>query len=185
MTAGDKMAGERAVFKKAVLAGCFAAAGVVLSFVSFPIGPVRCFPFQHTLNVIAGVVMGPFWALGSAFVTSLIRNLMGTGTLFAFPGSMFGAFFVGVAAMALPPGYKIAAAAAEPIGTAVAGAWVSAALIAPFIGKSIGFSFLAISFLASCVPGAIIGAAALYALRNKALVEAVNFSRHDRPRQRP
>lgn len=176
------MTGERAVFKKAALAGCFAAAGVVLSFVSFPVGPVRCFPFQHTLNVVAGVVMGPFWALGSAFVTSLIRNLMGTGTLFAFPGSMFGAFFVGAAALALPPRYKIAAAAAEPIGTAIAGAWVSSALIAPFIGKSIGFSFLAISFLASCLPGALIGAAALYALRNKALFDTMNFSRQRRLR---
>lgn len=182
MTKGDKMTVERAVFKKAVLAGCFAAAGVVLSFISFPIGPVRCFPFQHTLNVIAGVVMGPFWAMGSAFVTSLIRNLMGTGTLFAFPGSMFGAFFVGTVALALPPRYKIAAAAAEPLGTAVVGAWVSAALIAPFIGKSIGFSFLAISFLASCVPGALIGAAALYALKNKTLVEAMNFSHQRRSR---
>lgn len=182
MTEGHKTTSERAVFKKAALAGCLAAAGVVLSFISFPIGPVRCFPFQHTLNVIAGVVMGPFWALGSAFVTSLIRNIMGTGTLFAFPGSMFGAFFVGIAALVLPPKYKIAAAAAEPIGTAVAGAWVGAALIAPFIGKSIGFSFLAISFLASCVPGALIGAAALYALRNNVLAEVMNLSQPRRSR---
>lgn len=158
------------VYKKAVLAGALAAAGVVLSVVSFPMGPTRCFPFQHAINVIAGVLLGPWWALGAAFTTSLIRNIIGTGTLFAFPGSMFGAFFVGAAAAFLPLRYKTAAALAEPAGTGIAGAWVSSLIIAPAIGKSIGFAFLASSFLASSVPGALIGAVILYSLRNKITV---------------
>lgn len=155
------------VFRKAVLAGAFAAAGVVLSFVSFPMGPAKCFPFQHTVNVIAGITLGPWWAVGAAFTTSLIRNVMGTGTLFAFPGSIFGALFVGLAAKIAPRGYKLAAAAAEPIGTGIIGAWVSSVIIAPIIGKGIGFAFMSTAFLISSVPGAIIGAAALYILRNK------------------
>lgn len=155
------------VFRKAVLAGAFAAAGVVLSFVSFPMGPTKCFPFQHTVNVIAGITLGPWWALGAAFTTSLIRNLMGTGTLFAFPGSMFGALLVGLAAKITPRRYRLAAAAAEPIGTGIIGAWVSSVMIAPMIGKSIGFTFLSSAFLISSVPGAIIGAVTLYILRNK------------------
>lgn len=162
------------VFKKSVLAGVFATAGVVLSFISFPLGPVRCFPFQHTINVVAGVTLGPWWALGAAFTTSLIRNLAGTGTLFAFPGSMFGALFVGVTAWAMPERYKAAAAVAEPIGTGIAGAWVSSAIVAPIIGKSVGFAFLSSSFLASCVPGAFIGAAVLYILRNKIKIGVVS-----------
>lgn len=160
------------VFKRAVLAGVLAAAGVVLSFISFPVGPVRCFPFQHAINVVAGVTLGPWWALGAAFTTSLIRNIAGTGTLFAFPGSMFGALFVGAAARLAPQKFKIAAAAAEPIGTGVVGAWVSSVIIAPFIGRSVGFAFLSSSFFVSSIPGALIGAAILYALGNKIKISA-------------
>lgn len=156
------------VFRKAVFAGAFAAAGVVLSFVSFPMGPAKCFPFQHTVNVIAGVTLGPWWALGAAFTTSLIRNIAGTGTLFAFPGSMFGALFVGLAARLAPRGRKLAAAVAEPLGTGIAGAWVSSVMIAPVMGKNVGFMFMSTSFLISSIPGALTGAAVLYFLRNKA-----------------
>ena len=158
---------KRDIYKKAVLAGALAAAGVVLSVVSIPMGPTRCFPFQHAINVIAGIALGPFWALGAAFVTSLIRNLIGTGSLFAFPGSMFGALFVGFAAKFLPGRYKIAAAAAEPIGTGIVGAWVSSLVIAPMIGREVGFAFLSSSFLISSVPGSCIGAALIYCLNKR------------------
>ena len=147
------------IFRKAVLAGVLAAAGVALSVVSIPMGPTKCFPFQHTINVvagivlcfpfqhtinvIAGIVLGPWWAVGAAFTTSVIRNLLGTGSLFAFPGSMFGALFVGLAARALPDKYKIAAACAEPVGTGI------------------------VSFLVSSVPGAVIGAALVWALNKR------------------
>ena len=143
------------IFRKAVLAGVLAAAGVALSVVSIPMGPTKCFPFQHTINVVAGIVLGPWWAVGAAFTTSVIRNLLGTGSLFAFPGSMFGALFVGLAARALPDKYKIAAA------------WVGAKLLGPAIGKSVGFLFFSGSFLISSVPGAVIGAALVWALNKR------------------
>lgn len=155
------------LLKKAVLAGALAAAGVVLSVVSIPMGPTKCFPFQHTINVLAGIVLGPWWAVGAAFTTSVIRNLLGTGSLFAFPGSMFGALFVGLAARALPEKYRIAAACAEPAGTGIVGAWVGAKLLGPAIGKSVGFYFFSGSFLISSVPGALIGAALVWALRRR------------------
>ena len=148
----------------------FAAAGVVLSVISIPMGPTKCFPFQHAINVMAGITLGPLWALGAAFITSLIRNMMGTGSLFAFPGSMFGALFVGIAAKFLNGKYKLAAALAEPVGTGIIGAWVSSIIVAPFIGKSIGFSFLAASFLMSSVPGAFIGALILYCLQKRSVL---------------
>jgi energy coupling factor transporter S component ThiW len=161
---------SNALLRRAALAGMFAAAGVVLSVVSIPVGPTKCFPFQHAINVIAGVTLGPFWAVGAAFTTSLVRNMLGTGSLFAFPGSMFGALLDGIAAMLLPQKYKIAAALAEPVGTGVIGAWVSAAVVAPFMGKSLGFAFFATSFLMSCVPGAAIGATVLWCLRKRLLL---------------
>lgn len=162
------------VMKKAVLAGCLAAAGTVLSVVSIPMGPTKCFPFQHTINVIAGIALGPWWAVGAAFTTSVIRNLMGTGSLFAFPGSMFGALFVGLAARALPEKHKIYAAFAEPAGTGIVGAWVGAKVLGPILGKGIGFFFFSGSFLMSSVPGAVIGALLVWCL-NKRLAFSRTF----------
>lgn len=158
---------KKILFKKAVLAGILAAAGVVLSVVSIPIGPTKCFPFQHTINVVAGILLGPWWAAGAAFTTSVIRNMMGTGSLFAFPGSIFGALFVGFAAKALPSRYKAFAAFAEPAGTGIVGAWVAAQLLGPAIGKNVGFIFLSGSFLMSCVPGAAIGALLVCCLQKR------------------
>ena len=158
---------KRKFFRRAVLAEAFAAAGVVLSVVSIPVGPTKCFPFQHTINVLAGAILGPWWAVGAAFTTSVVRNMMGTGSLFAFPGSMFGALFVGLAARALPEKYKFCAACAEPVGTGIVGAWVAAKILGPAIGKSVGFLFFSGSFLMSCVPGALIGAALLCCLQKR------------------
>lgn len=79
--------------KKLAIAGMMTALGVSLSAFSIPVGASRCFPIQHLLNVLAGIFLGPGYAVGFAFSTSLIRNLMGTGSLLAFPGSMVGAFW--------------------------------------------------------------------------------------------
>lgn len=158
---------DSGVFRKAALAGVLAAAGVILSVVSIPLGPAKCFPFQHTLNVAAGILLGPWWAAGAAFVTSVARNMLGTGSLFAFPGSMFGALFVGVAARLLPEKYTLAAACAEPVGTGIVGAWAASALLGPVMGRSVGFLFLSGSFLVSSVPGAAIGAALVWCLEKR------------------
>ena len=158
------------LFRRALLAGLLTAAGVALSVVSIPVGPTRCFPFQHAINVMAGVILGPFWAAGAAFTTSLIRNLLGTGSLFAFPGSIFGALAVGTAAYFLGDRHKMYAALAEPFGTGVVGAWVSAAIAGPVTGTAASFAFFSFSFLVSSIPGALIGAAVLYALEKRGLI---------------
>lgn len=77
--------------KKLALAGMMTALGVCLSTFSIPVGASKCFPIQHLLNVLSGVFLGPGYALGFSFCTALLRNLMGTGSLLAFPGSMVGA----------------------------------------------------------------------------------------------
>ena len=164
---------RRMIFRKAVLAGLLAAAGVALSVVSIPMGPTKCFPFQHTINVLAGIFLGPWWAVGAAFATSAVRNMMGTGSLFAFPGSMFGALFVGAAARMLPGKYRIYAALAEPVGTGIVGAWVGANILGPMIGKGIGFFFFSCSFLMSSVPGAAIGAALFWCLSRRGVGAAL------------
>ena len=41
-------------------------------------------------------MLGPGYAVGIAFGSSLLRNLLGWGTLLAFPGSMFGDLLAGL-----------------------------------------------------------------------------------------
>ena len=82
--------------RKLALAGILVAVGIVCSPLSVPIGASKCAPVQHFINILGGVFLGPGYAVGMAFVTSLLRNLMGTGTLLAFPGSMCGAFLCGM-----------------------------------------------------------------------------------------
>lgn len=105
--------------RKLAAAGMMTALGVVLSTFYIPVGVSKCFPVQHLLNVLAGVFLGPWYALGFSFCTALIRNLMGTGSLLAFPGSMVGAFCCGMIYRYVK---KIpAAVAAEVIGTGLIG----------------------------------------------------------------
>ena len=41
--------------------------------------------------------LGPDYAVAIAFLISCLRNMFGTGSLLAFPGSMIGAFIAGMA----------------------------------------------------------------------------------------
>ncbi len=169
--------------QRIALTATLVALGVVLGYVSIPVGPARVAPFQHFINVLAGVLVGPWYALLTAFAISVIRNAVGAGTFLAFPGSMFGALFVGLA-------YHYVrrtdlAAFVEPVGTAVVGALVGYALIAPLEARTIllgfitanppaaqpylglfgGPLFLVAAFAVSSVPGATLGFIALRALR--------------------
>lgn len=82
---------------KLSLAGLLTALAVVGSFISIPIGGSKCAPVQHMVNIFGAVLLGPFWNVGIAFTASLLRNLLGLGSLMAFPGSMIGALCCGVA----------------------------------------------------------------------------------------
>ena len=73
------------------------AAGVALApYTSFPIGIAKVNPTQHFVNVLAAVILGPWWAVVIATVIAVLRNVMGVGTLLAFPGGMIGAFLAGI-----------------------------------------------------------------------------------------
>lgn len=156
-----------------VLAGLFVAAALLLSGVNFPMGPTKCYPFQHTMNVLAGAVLGPWWAAGAAFTSSLIRNMMGTGTLFAFPGSIPGALLAGYAFQMVR---KPWAALAESVGTGIIGAALSAWILGPAVGRSVGLWALMTAFLASSLPGAVLGGVLLHVLERTPLARYVKPS---------
>ena len=62
-----------------------------------PAGVSKCFPVQHAINVLGAVLLGPDYAVAIAFIISCLRNMFGTGSLLAFPGSMIGALLAGLA----------------------------------------------------------------------------------------
>ena len=82
--------------KKTATAAMLVALTVAMSGFSIPIGASRCYPIQHLVNVVCAVFLGPVYGVMAAFCTSFIRNLMGTGSLLAFPGSMVGALLCGL-----------------------------------------------------------------------------------------
>jgi energy coupling factor transporter S component ThiW len=149
------------MLKNAALGGMFAALAVLLSPLSIPIGPSRCLPFQHAINAVAGVMLGPAWACGSAFAASAIRFMLGTGTILAFPGSMFGAAAVGLAAKFLSERRRFWAGLAEPCATGTIGAFAAALIASPPGGLFPMFTTLSVAFLMSSVPGAALGCAIL------------------------
>jgi energy coupling factor transporter S component ThiW len=155
----------RTRLRKMTLAALFAALAVLLSPLSFPVGPSRCFPFQHAVNAVAGVILGPFWACATAFVASFVRNLLGTGTVLAFPGSLFGALAVGFAAKLLPEKYRFWAALAEPLATGTLGAGIASLIASPVGGRVAMFMTLSIAFFVSSGPGAAIGGGVLYCVK--------------------
>ena len=77
--------------QKLAIAGVLTAAAVAGSLISVPVAGSKCAPVQHMVNVFSAVILGPWWGVGIAFCASLIRNLLGIGSLLAFPGSMVGA----------------------------------------------------------------------------------------------
>lgn len=88
--------------RRLALAGVFTALAIVGSFLSFPVAGSKCAPVQHIINILAAVTLGPWYSVGIAFCASLLRNLLGLGSMMAFPGSMVGALCCGLVYFHLP-----------------------------------------------------------------------------------
>lgn len=134
----------------------FIAIGTISAqLVWFPAGVAKAYPVQHAINVIAGIILGPGPAVVIAFMISLLRNMLGLGTLLAFPGAMVGAFLAGH--LYKRTNKKSFAAIGEGIGSGIIGALFAVPFAAVFMGTSVGaFAFLP-PFLVSSVSGAILG----------------------------
>ncbi len=140
------------------------AIAVALSPFFIPVGISKCFPAQHMVNVLAAVMLGPWYAVVIALVAGIVRNIMGLGTLLAFPGGMIGALMAGLAYRAFRNVYL--AGLGEILGTGLLGALASAWIVGPvFMGKSMAVATLILAFSVSTLGGTIIGILALYLLR--------------------
>ncbi len=160
--------------KKLTLAAVLTAVAVVGSLLSFPIFGSRCSPVQHMVNILCAVLLGPSYGFVAAFLAALLRNLLGLGSLLAFPGSMFGALLCGLV-------YKYtkniwATCAGEVFGTAILGGLSAYPLALAFMGKSAGdiaFYAYVVPFLVSTAVGAVLSALLMATLKRSGILKTV------------
>lgn len=125
------------------------------SFISVPVGFAKIAPVQHLVNLISAVMLGPGYAVAQAFGTSVLRNLFGTGTIFAFPGSMIGALFAGLLYNYTKKLWL--AAVGEMVGTGVLGALICYPIARLFLTQQMTMWVFIPSFFLSSLIGALIG----------------------------
>lgn len=160
--------------KKLCIAGILCAVAVIGSFFSFPVFGSKCAPIQHMVNIICAVTLGPWYGVAVAFCASLIRNLLGLGSLMAFPGSMFGALLCGIAYWKTKKIF--ATLVAEVFGTAVLGGLCAYPVAILLMGKNaaeIAFYAYIIPFFISTAGGAVLSAIFLGALQKTGVLASV------------
>lgn len=152
--------------KKITFSALLIAIGVFTgNLIYIPVGVSKCFPVQHSINVLSAVILGPYYSAAIAFCISLLRNALGTGSLLAFPGSMIGAFLAGIL---YKKGHKlIHAVLGEIIGTGIIGALVAFPIAKLILGKKVAALFFVAPFSISTIGGSIIGYIILKALDKK------------------
>lgn len=140
---------------KLALAGVLTALAVAGSLLGFPVAGSKCAPVQHMVNILAAVVLGPWWGVGIAFCASLLRNLLGLGSLMAFPGSMVGAFccglvYAGTKRLSLTCG-------AEALGTGLLGGLAAYPVAKLLMGaEPAGLFVYVVPFLISTAAGSLL-----------------------------
>lgn len=156
--------------KEVARAVILVAIAVALSPFFIPVGISKCFPAQHMVNVLSAVTLGPAYAVGIAAIAAIIRNILGLGTLLAFPGGMIGALLAGLAYRASRNIYL--AGLGEIVGTGLLGSLASVWIVAPlFMGKTLALATLMLAFSVSTLGGTIIGIIALHFLRKGGILE--------------
>lgn len=179
--------------KKVSLIMSLTALGVALApFLWFPFFGTRAFPGQHLVNAVAGIVLGPWWAAVTALLIGVIRNMLGIGTIYAFPGGIPGAIMVGlvylVTSKSRNPLLRYSAALSEPLGTVLIGGTLSIVVVAPAVGdlRVLGaleqygmYNFLPIfwsGWAISSIPGSVAGYLILLALEKAGILRQITSS---------
>ena len=160
--------------KKLTVAAIFCDVAVVGSLFSFPVFGSKCSPVQHMVNVLCAVLLGPGYGLGAAFLAALIRNLLGLGSLMAFPGSMFGALLCGLVYWKTKN--ILATLIGEVFGTAVLGglcAYPVAIFLMGMNAAEIAFYAYIVPFLISTAAGALISGVLIYSLKRTGVLRSI------------
>ena len=158
--------------KKLALAGVLCAVAVVGSMFSFPVFGSKCAPVQHMVNVLCAVLLGPWYGVAVAFVASLLRNLLGLGSLMAFPGSMVGALCCGLV-------YHFSkrislTCVAEALGTGVLGGLAAYPIAKLLMGlEPAGFTVYMLPFFISTAVGSVLAFVLLKILEKSHVLRAL------------
>ncbi|KIX91642.1 thiamine biosynthesis protein ThiW [Staphylococcus microti] len=164
--------------KKLTLTALFIALNVVLSTVIIiPVGPIKAAPVQHFINVLSAVLLGPWYGLAQAFLSSTIRVMFGTGTAFAFPGSMIGVLLASL--FYYINRHLFVAAIGEVIGTGIIGSLVCIPLA--WILHIDGFLIkpLMAAFIVSSMIGAAVSYGMLIVLKKRGLLSRLQkYTKH-------
>ena len=153
----------------ALLAACSWALSTVLVFPNMA-------PMQHFINVIAAVLLGPWWALACAAMTGFMRMLLGGRTLLSVIGAVFGALLAGLL-------YRwskkvIWAVIGEIIGTGIISAIVAVPVMKAVYGLPDASTFMYVPFfIPSAAAGASLGFLFLGALDRTRVLAWMGFGR--------
>ena len=158
------------------VAAVLCAVAVVGSMLSFPVFGSKCAPVQHVVNVLCAVLLGPWYGTAVAFVASLLRNILGLGSLLAFPGSMCGALICGLVFHKCKK--IVPTAVGEVLGTGVIGGLLAYPIAVAFMNvdaASVAFYAYIVPFLISTVVGSVLAAIVVFSLqRTGALTKIQN-----------
>ncbi|CDI49894.1 energy coupling factor transporter S component ThiW [Clostridium tetani] len=142
--------------KKLTFSALLIAIGAFLGNLIFiPIGAAKCFPVQHVINVISAVILGPFYSVSIAFCISFLRNIVGIGSLLAFPGSMIGASIAGI--LYKKTGKEFLAVIGEVFGTGLIGGLIAFPMAKFILGKEVAGLFFIVPFSISSIGGSVVG----------------------------
>lgn len=171
----ERQEDRHVLIQKLALAGVLTAVAVAGSLISFPVAGSKCAPVQHMVNLFSAVLLGPFWSVGIAFCSSLLRNLMGLGSLMAFPGSMVGALCCGLMYRYTK---KIGITCfSEAFGTGILGGLLAYPVAKLLMGiQPAGFTVYMIPFLISTTAGSIIAFVLLRILVRGHVLQSMQLS---------
>lgn len=152
--------------RKLVLTAMLACLSFVLcTFVYFP----SMAPFQHFVDVITAVLLGPWYACAAAFLCGVLRMLSGR-TIQAVVGAVFGPIVGGLLYERTHSVWM--AAVGEVFGTGILGALTAYPLMKAFYGLDAQEWYYYIPFYTpSAVMGALMGVAVVLMLKRTGVLD--------------
>ena len=152
--------------RKMVLCALFASLAFVLNtFVYFP----AMAPFQHFVDVIAAVFLGPWWACLSAFLCGVMRMMCGR-TIQSVTGAIFGPILGGLLWRKTKNIYLVCVG--EIVGTGLLGALASYPLMKWFYALDVQNPLYYIPFYTpSAAVGGMMGVMVLLILKRSKVLE--------------
>lgn len=146
--------------RKMVLTAMLACLAFVLNTcVYFP----SMAPFQHFVDVVAAVLLGPWYACAAAFLCGIMRMMTGR-TIQAVVGAIFGPILGGLLYRKFKNFWVVVIG--ETVGTGLLGAMTAYPLMKMFYGLDAQSPFYYIPFYTpSAIVGALMGVAVLLILQ--------------------